>query len=281
MKLLNIGCGKHFHEAWVNIDLISTSPHVRAHDVRKGLPYPDNTFDAVYSSHVLEHLTPEAAYAALREQFRVLRPGGIVRVVVPDLENKAREYIRLLEQVVAVNQVAEADYDWIVVELLDQMVRDKGGGKMGEYILQPQLSNSEYVVRRIGDEAEEWLSKTQKTNANITHHSLLTRIRDKGIKILVQRVRERLAALCVLCIAGVDAYKAFHEGLFRASGEVHRWMYDRFSLGRLLHKVGFVDIRVCRFDESYIPSFSAYYLDGTLRGTIRKADSLFMEAIKP
>jgi hypothetical protein len=41
MKLLNIGCGRSFHTDWVNIDIVSSCPEVRQHDIRKNLPYPD------------------------------------------------------------------------------------------------------------------------------------------------------------------------------------------------------------------------------------------------
>jgi hypothetical protein len=58
-------------------------------------------------------------------------------------------------------------------------------------------------------------------------------------------------------------------------------MYDRFSLGEVLANTGFSDVCVCRFDESRIPNFTTFLLDNTLHGTIRKADSLFMEAVKP
>lgn len=281
MNLLNIGCGGHFHESWTNIDLVSPSPHVRAYDLRKGLPYADHSFDAVYTSHVLEHLSPETAKASLREQFRVLKKGGIVRAVVPDLEDKAREYLAMLDNVVSGEASAEANYDWMTLELLDQMVRSKVGGLMGAYILSPTLKNPEYIIQRIGDEAEDWLAVAKGTVPPKPHQSLLTRLRAKGTKAVIQKVREKIAAVCVGIIAGSEAKSAFEEGLFRASGEIHRWMYDRFSLGRLLNDVGFSDARVCKFDESRIPDFTSYLLDNTPQGTMRKTDSLFMEAVKP
>jgi hypothetical protein len=58
-------------------------------------------------------------------------------------------------------------------------------------------------------------------------------------------------------------------------------MYDRYSLGVLLRNTGFQDIRVCRADESFIPNFNEYLLDLEADGSIRKPDSLFMEAQKP
>ena len=54
MKRLNIGCGNAYHPAWVNLDFVAHSPEVIECDIRKGLPFADASFDACYSSHVLE-----------------------------------------------------------------------------------------------------------------------------------------------------------------------------------------------------------------------------------
>ena len=80
-------------------------------------------------------------------------------------------------------------------------------------------------------------------------------------------------------IAGNEAKQAFEEGLFRNSGEIHRYMYDRFSLRRLLAQSDFTNVCVCRPDESRITDFNNYNLD-VLDGKTRKPDSLFVEAIK-
>ena len=152
---------------------------------------------------------------------------------------------------------------------------------MGAYILSPSLRNPDYIIQRIGDEAEDWLQVAQGTIAQKSRQSIFTRIRAKGLGAVLQKAREKVALLSVGFIAGSNAKSAFEEGLFRASGEIHRWMYDKFSLGRLLGEIGFTDICVCKFDESRIPNFTSYLLDNTPKGTIRKADSLFMEAKKP
>jgi SAM-dependent methyltransferase len=55
-------------------------------DLTRPLPYPDGAFEAVLGSHVLEHLTPAEAERLLRELHRVLRPGGVLRIAVPDLD---------------------------------------------------------------------------------------------------------------------------------------------------------------------------------------------------
>jgi predicted SAM-dependent methyltransferase len=61
-------------------------------DVTRPLPYPDGSFEAAFGSHVLEHLTPGEAEATLRELRRVLRPGGVLRLAVPDLDGVIAAY---------------------------------------------------------------------------------------------------------------------------------------------------------------------------------------------
>ncbi|MGD0792413.1 MAG: methyltransferase domain-containing protein [Terriglobales bacterium] len=108
---LNIGCGTSGIEGWVNIDnspsiLLSRLPlgrrifrtpdwprGVRRADVRKRIPFPDSSVSCIYSSHTFEHFTYEESRAVARECFRVLRPGGILRIVVPDLGILVRDYL--------------------------------------------------------------------------------------------------------------------------------------------------------------------------------------------
>jgi predicted SAM-dependent methyltransferase len=67
------------------------SPLVR--DLSKPLPFPDNSVSAIYASHVLEHLYRSQALALLSECKRVLKPGGTLRLVVPDLHAMIGEYL--------------------------------------------------------------------------------------------------------------------------------------------------------------------------------------------
>jgi SAM-dependent methyltransferase len=108
---LNSGCGTSGIEGWVNIDnspsiLLSRLPfgrrifrtpdwprNVRRADVRKRIPFPDSSVSCIYSSHAFECLTYEESVAVARECFRVLRPGGILRIVVPDLGIFVRDYL--------------------------------------------------------------------------------------------------------------------------------------------------------------------------------------------
>src|SRR5438046_457333 len=93
---LNLGCGQRFHLAWTNLDLSPTDLAVRQYDVSHALPFDDGTFDAVYHSHVLEHLRRDRALPFVRECRRVLRPGGVLRLAIPNLEAIARLYLYAL-----------------------------------------------------------------------------------------------------------------------------------------------------------------------------------------
>jgi SAM-dependent methyltransferase len=66
-------------------------------NIIKGLPIRDQSAAAVFCSHVLEHLPRDDMASALRNTFRMLRPGGLFRLVVPDLQWRAARYIRSAE----------------------------------------------------------------------------------------------------------------------------------------------------------------------------------------
>jgi predicted SAM-dependent methyltransferase len=276
MKNLNVGCGSTFHPTWVNVDLASYYSEVQTCDIRKGLPYPDNTFDACYSSHVLEHLTRTEASNLLNECVRVLKPGGVIRVVVPDLEKIVQLYLHILNQVKSGLKELEPNYDWIMLELFDQVVRSVAGGEMACYLKDPKIKNKEFVKSRLGLIAEDFwaedISEKQKSN--------LGSIIYKSPSWFINKFRIKLAKYMVSLTAGREARDAFEEGLFRNSGEVHRWMYDSFSLRRALECLGLVEIYTCRAEESRIPEFNNYNLD-VENGAVRIPQSLFVEGIKP
>jgi SAM-dependent methyltransferase len=274
--LLNVGCGTTFHPGWTNLDLASTRADVVVQDIRKGISYPNQSFDAVYSSHLLEHLSQGEAFGLVGECFRVLKVGGILRVVVPDLEAIVRTYLNTLEALGLGNSQREADYDWMMLELYDQTVRSKSGGEMARYLASPGISNKEFIVSRIGLEANNFWKRDTAGNGK----SVIGKIKEKGLPWLIHRVRNDIARMLVRLVAGAGAYRAFDEGLFRHSGEIHRWMYDRYSLCRLLTRCGFVNVADCKAGVSRIPDYGQYELD-VVNGRIRKPDSLFMEAIRP
>lgn len=61
-------------------------PPIRIHDCRRGLPCADGTVDWIYTSHFLEHLQRHETARLLKDCHRALKPGGRIRIVVPDLK---------------------------------------------------------------------------------------------------------------------------------------------------------------------------------------------------
>ncbi len=85
IKKLQIGCGGNILPSWLNTDLILENEHVTFLDAGERFPLPDSSFDYVYSEHLFEHLTFSQQSNYLSETFRVLKPGGKIRIATPDL----------------------------------------------------------------------------------------------------------------------------------------------------------------------------------------------------
>jgi SAM-dependent methyltransferase len=252
-EMLNLGCGNRFHEDWANYDLIPSAPGVKTIDLTEPLPFEEDRFDVIYSSHVLEHIPRQRVPVLLREMARILKPGGIVRIVVPDLEGIVREYLRQLELATAGNREAVARHEWMTIELLDQLTRDFPGGFMERYWMTRPLPARSFVGRRLGREATDWMDQCDAAG-------------------IVPFTPQTLYGARV---------PAPEEAMgFRQTGESHRWMYDRMSLANLLIEAGLENPRQCGAAESAIPDFNKYALDIESSGEVRKPDSLFMEAMK-
>ena len=127
LKKVNLGCGAKAVKGWINIDKswkvylprfpllkiplrllaalglvsritsvdeIPAELGVRRHDVSKGLPFRNNEIDCIYTSHMIEHLARDEANLVLKECYRTLKNGGIVRIAVPDLGLLIEEYVK-------------------------------------------------------------------------------------------------------------------------------------------------------------------------------------------
>lgn len=81
-KKLNLGSGKDKKEGYVNIDWQAIDGPDVVHDLNAfPYPFPDDTFDEVLASHVLEHL--DRPFGVMRELHRILKPGGTLIIKVP------------------------------------------------------------------------------------------------------------------------------------------------------------------------------------------------------
>ncbi len=83
---LQIGGSSDVKEGWLNTDLFPPTETVLQLDATKTFPVPDRCFDYVYSQHMIEHISFEDGCFMLRECYRVLKPGGVVRIATPAIE---------------------------------------------------------------------------------------------------------------------------------------------------------------------------------------------------
>ena len=94
IRRLHWGCGPITPYGWVNSD-IQPGPGVDVvADIRAGLPLPDDTFDYIASLHTLPELSYAELDRALLELRRVLRPGGALRLSLPDFDKAIQAYTR-------------------------------------------------------------------------------------------------------------------------------------------------------------------------------------------
>lgn len=181
-------------------------------NLAKGVPFPDSSFDVVYHCHVLEHIDRTQADHFIQECFRVAKPGGTVRIVVPDLEVLARRYVQAL--------------DTIEMEGSEQLRASAVSGMIDQMVVRVPAAR-----------------KQQPVVVRLVEHVLI-------------------------------------GNTFR-SGELHRWMYDRHSLSKLLSACGFVNILCVDAHTSRVAGWDQHFLDIDREGVIYKQDSLFVEATKP
>lgn len=113
---LNLGCGTKVVDGWVNVDYsygarlaripvvnifikkfkpfnVEWDNRIFIHNLTKPFPWGDDSASVIYSSHTLEHMDRDDGMAFLKECHRVLKPDGIIRIVVPDLEAIVERYI--------------------------------------------------------------------------------------------------------------------------------------------------------------------------------------------
>ncbi len=184
-QYVHYGCGLKAPKEWANYDIsptlrIQKTPilgallksrlntvfpsNVMYGNIVKGLPVEDNSTDGVFCCNMLEHLSLEDFRDALKNTYKILKPGGIFRCIVPDLEYFAKEYIKSLE-----------------------------------------MNNPDASIEFM-----------------------------RGLELgIVKRPR---------------GFKEFIKSFFGNSN--HLWMWDEKSLKNELRKVGFIDIRTCKYADS-------------------------------
>jgi SAM-dependent methyltransferase len=241
--MLNVACGSKMNWRWVNLDfsltarlahhltiakmlnrvgvlsearyerLLRVDPEIILWDLKKGIPFPDESFDVVYSSHFLEHIDLEAVGPFLDEVYRVLKRRGTVRIVVPNLQALIGCYLSSVKKLESGDESVLKEHQRTVHRLFDQMVRTQSAG---------------------------------------------TSVQRPFVRAVERLVRGGPAKI----------------------GELHRWMYDKYTLRDLLKSVGFTDIWECDYCTSGIEGWAEFNLDSNDNGEEYKPDSLIMEGMK-
>lgn len=157
---LNIGCGPVQPEGWVNIDnsnrakLASRLPwldkaltalrvlpptefsrRTTTGDVTRRIPFPDELVGAIYSGEMLEHFTYDDGQKFLAECYRVLQPGGVLRLRVPDNYRFWKQYVEQFERMHALPRETWTDEHscWVKMFFRDICVKMPGLKSMGHY----------------------------------------------------------------------------------------------------------------------------------------------------
>jgi predicted SAM-dependent methyltransferase len=91
---VHFGCGYHKLEGWINVDLdMACKPDLVA-DLRQNLPFKSRSADYIHSEDFVDQLDLKRGYHFFKECHRVLKEGGVMRVLTPDLHQFARRYVR-------------------------------------------------------------------------------------------------------------------------------------------------------------------------------------------
>lgn len=264
---VNVGCGLSYVEGWLNFDYEPASTAVARANLLGRLPLSADVADVVYSSHFLEHIPRARVEGFLAECFRVLKPGGRIRLVLPDLDEICREYLRQREA------GCHARADFVVLELLDQCVRTRSGGDLGRYlgalVASDRQEMRDYVADRTGELLREPAAAVAEGRQRNHLHGML-------------KIRERLERLyCKAVIALLPSAFSEQNVSFAGVGERHAWVYDFHTLSVLLERAGFVSIERMGCDQTKIPEFPIFPLDMTKSGRPRKGlESMYVEAGK-
>lgn len=266
MKYLNLGCGNIFIDSsdWKNVDQSPFDARVKRADLTKRLPFANQSFDVIYSSHVLEHINRDHVPILLAECNRLLRRGGKIRIVVPDFYEMITSYLAYVET----GQWVKARF--VKDEILDQCVREKSGGKLLYWY---DLAKGDEILRKfISDRNGHFITKTNAENREDSRRANLDINR-------VWRACTRRYFLFLTKLLPPEYRKNLVS--FTHLGELHKWVYDFREMETLLEQAGFWDVVKVEANLSQIKDFPMIPLDITDSGHVRKGrQSMYIEATR-
>lgn len=114
-KRVHLGAGGHHIEGWINVDVLSAGVDVLS-DFLHPLPFRSESVDLLHSEDLIEHVDVDAGKLLLRDCHRILKPGGVMRILTPDLRalvqavyiDRAHEHLAWCQQLLEANGPCEA-----------------------------------------------------------------------------------------------------------------------------------------------------------------------------
>ncbi|MCZ2207368.1 methyltransferase domain-containing protein [Cylindrospermopsis raciborskii] len=276
-KSVNLACGGVYVTSndWINLDYASSDVHVRQANLLETLPFDSNSISLVYSSHFLEHIPLAQVPSFLKECYRILKPGGIIRLVLPDFEEMCHEYI---------SQLHQGDYTkarLCIIDIIDQCVRLNSGGQLAkvyeEYSKIP--SNNKDIIEYIYSRSGQCLPIATSKPYNFRELSLLFR----KPRLILRKIASHLNLMWIRIVVSLLP-KAFRQQniSFSGIGERHQWLWDFISTKKILEEVGFDAVSRFSFNTSQVCGFPFEPLDVNPDGRPRKGkQSMYLEATKP
>jgi SAM-dependent methyltransferase len=136
---------------------LQSLPHnIMVHNLAKGIPFPSDSVDVVYHSHLLEHLDRAVVRQFLLEIHRVLKPGGILRIVIPDFEKLCKTYLSHLT--ICEHDAEESSkHDAYIASIIEQCVRKEGTGAREQPPLRRFIENAVIGDARARGETHQWM----------------------------------------------------------------------------------------------------------------------------
>jgi SAM-dependent methyltransferase len=220
--MLNVACGSKMNWSWNNLDfsliarlahhltiskmlnqigvlsklryerLLRIDPEIILWNLKRGIPFPDESLDVVYSSHFLEHVDLEAAGRLLKEVYRVLKRGGVARIVVPNLQVLIGCYVSSMKKLENGDESALKEHQRAIYRLFDQMVRTQSAGTNAQ---RPFVRAVERIVRggpaKIG-ELHRWM---------YDKHTLRDLLKSVGFTDIWE---------CEYCTSGIEGWSEFN-----------------------------------------------------------------------
>jgi len=274
---INIGCGNCFvgSDDWVNLDLNAINDSIQKKTFNS---YVKNlsaeSVNCIYMSHLIEHLDGDAVIDFFDKAYRVLKPGGGIRIVTPDFDSIVHEYIRATEK----GSTEIASFEKLM--LLEQCTRTEPSGTYRSEIRRLIDKSDEndivdHVYKRTGEHPLE--------NSNTKN---LKRSKSRNLRAVCSRFFRRLSKRMLRCHLAMVRWllpQCLRSNLsLTDAGERHLWIYSAYEVEQLARAKGFTAIFNMAHDQSkFLCVDELAILDIADNGSARKGThSMFLEVVK-